>query len=66
MKRRSIAVFCSDPGCSCGCPEMFLDESAPAATQVAITDDFGCEIRMSRAQFSTLVAKAKAGELDRL
>lgn len=61
---RHIATFCGD--CSCGCPELFLDETADAERRVVITDDFGQRIQMSLAQLQDLVADVKSGVLDQL
>jgi hypothetical protein len=61
---RHIATFCGD--CNCGCPELFLDESAAPEKRVVITDDFDQRIQMSLAQLEDLVADVKAGVLDRL
>jgi len=61
---RHIATFCGD--CSCGCPELFLDETATPDRQVVITDDFGQRIQMSLGQLQDLVADVKAGVLDQL
>ncbi|MEU0393712.1 hypothetical protein ABZ208_13185 [Streptomyces sp. NPDC006208] len=57
-----VATFCGN--CSCGCPQLFVDESAPAERRIVITDDFGQQVRMSADQFGSLVAEAKAGTLD--
>jgi hypothetical protein len=57
-----IATFCGQ--CSCGCPQLFVDESAPAEQRIVLTDDFGSQVRMSAAQFGDLLAKAKSGALD--
>ncbi|MEU1276785.1 hypothetical protein [Streptomyces sp. NPDC005805] len=57
-----VATFCGN--CDCGCPQLFVDESAPAERRVVITDDFGQQVRMSADQFASLVAEAKAGALD--
>ncbi|NYI07291.1 hypothetical protein [Allostreptomyces psammosilenae] len=59
-----VATFCGK--CSCGCPQLFVDHSAPEDQRVVITDDFGSAIRMSLDQFGSLVAEAKAGNLDEL
>jgi hypothetical protein len=59
---KSIARFCG--GCSCGCPELFVDLAAPAKRQVIITDDFGQRVEMSLKQFGSIVTAAKAGNLD--
>jgi len=61
---KSIARFCGN--CSCGCPELFVDLSAPAERQVVITDDFGQRVEMSLDQFGSIVEAAKSGTLDDL
>ncbi|MEU4571730.1 hypothetical protein ACBI99_11110 [Nonomuraea sp. ATR24] len=61
---RSIARFCGQ--CSCGCPELFVDPTAPEDRQVVITDDFGQRVEMSHDQFASIVEAAKAGSLDEL
>lgn len=61
---KSIARFCGS--CSCGCPELFVDMSAPAERQVVITDDFGQRVEMSLDQFGSIVEAAKTGTLDDL
>ncbi|HYZ36055.1 MAG TPA: hypothetical protein VE673_04930 [Pseudonocardiaceae bacterium] len=57
-----LATFCGD--CGCGCPQLFVDESAPPEQRVVLTDDFGSRVRMSTAQFGDLLAQAKSGALD--
>ncbi|KOG57164.1 YD repeat (two copies) [Streptomyces virginiae] len=57
-----IAMFCGK--CECGCPQLLVDESAPAERRVVITDDFGQRIQMSVDQFGSLLEEAKAGRLD--
>jgi hypothetical protein len=57
-----LATFCGE--CSCGCPQLFVDDSAPAEQRVVLTDDFGSRVRMSAAQFGDLLAQAKSGALD--
>jgi hypothetical protein len=57
-----LATFCDT--CSCGCPQLFVDESAPPEQRVVLTDDFGSQVRMSAAQFGDLLAQAKSGVLD--
>ncbi|MFF4104436.1 hypothetical protein [Streptomyces sp. NPDC001903] len=57
-----VATFCGK--CDCGCPQLFIDEAAPADRRVVITDDFGRQVRMSADQFGSLIADAKAGKLD--
>jgi hypothetical protein len=64
MHLRHVATFCGQ--CSCGCPELFIDDEAPAERRVAITDDFGQRIEMSLDQLDDLVGKAKSGALDGL
>ncbi|WP_431916177.1 hypothetical protein [Nonomuraea jabiensis] len=61
---RSVAKFCGQ--CSCGCPELFVDETAPVERQVVITDDFGQRVEMSLDQFGSIVEAAKSGSLDSL
>jgi hypothetical protein len=57
-----LATFCDQ--CDCGCPQLFVDESAPPEQRVVLTDDFGSRVRMSAAQFGDLLAQAKSGALD--
>jgi hypothetical protein len=57
-----LATFCGD--CNCGCPQLFVDPSAPAERRVLLTDDFGQRVEMSVDQFGSLVEEAKAGKLD--
>ncbi|MFE2316931.1 hypothetical protein ACFXC8_27995 [Streptomyces sp. NPDC059441] len=57
-----LATFCGD--CNCGCPQLFVDPSAPAERRVLLTDDFGQRVQMSVDQFGSLVEEAKAGKLD--
>jgi hypothetical protein len=57
-----LATFCDQ--CDCGCPQLFVDESAPPEQRVVLTDDFGAQVRMSAAQFGDLLAQAKSGVLD--
>jgi hypothetical protein len=61
---RHIATFCGS--CNCGCPELFIDESAAPEHRVVITDDFGQRIQMSLGQLHDLVADVKNGVLDQL
>ncbi|MFG6197380.1 hypothetical protein [Nonomuraea sp. JJY05] len=61
---RSVAKFCGQ--CDCGCPELFVDETAPVERQVVITDDFGQRVEMSLDQFGSIVEAAKSGSLDSL
>ena len=57
-----LATFCGQ--CSCGCPQLFVDESAPPQQRVVLTDDFGSRVRMSTEQFGALLTQAKSGALD--
>lgn len=57
-----VATFCGK--CDCGCPRLFVDESAPAERRIVITDDFGQRVEMSADQFGSLIEDAKAGRLD--
>lgn len=59
-----VAVFCGN--CSCGCPELFLDEAADPERRVVLTDDFGQRVQMSLEQLSFLVSDVKNGVLDHL
>lgn len=57
-----VATFC--PECTCGCPQLYVDESAPADQRIVLTDDFGSRVRMSTDQFADMIAQAKSGALD--
>ena len=57
-----VATFCGQ--CGCGCPQLFVDSSAPVDRRVVLTDDFGQRVQMSSDQFAALVAEAKEGNLD--
>lgn len=57
-----VATFCDK--CSCGCPQLFVDESAPSEQRIVLTDDFGSQVRMSTEQFGDLLSQAKSGALD--
>ena len=59
---RPLATFCGE--CGCGCPQLFVDESAPPERRIVLTDDFGSHVRMSADQFGDLLAQAKNGALD--
>jgi hypothetical protein len=58
--RRPIAVLCAK--CN-DCPVIAIDETAPEAKRVVITDDFGQEIQMSEDQFQVLIDLAKSGAI---
>ena len=59
---RPLATFCGE--CGCGCPQLFIDESAPPEQRVVLTDDSGSRVRMSAEQFGDLLTQAKSGALD--
>ena len=59
---RHIATFCGQ--CNCGCPELFVDDSAAPEKRIVITDDFGQRIQMSLEQLSDLVEQSRNGVLD--
>jgi hypothetical protein len=61
---RHIATFCGS--CSCGCPELLVDDTAPPERRVVITDDFGQRIEMSLEQLADLVTDVRRGVLDEL
>ncbi|WP_051791420.1 hypothetical protein [Amycolatopsis jejuensis] len=57
-----VTTFCGN--CDCGCPELFLDESAPPERRVVLTDDHGQRVQMSLAQLRIVVDDVKSGKLD--
>jgi hypothetical protein len=59
---RHIATFCGS--CSCGCPQLFVNETAAPQRRVVITDDFDQRIEMSLEQLTDLVDAARSGALD--
>jgi hypothetical protein len=59
---QAVATFCGN--CNCGCPQLFVDPTAPAERRVVLTDDFGQRVQMSADQFGSLIEEAKAGKLD--
>lgn len=59
-----LVTFCTEKNCGCGCPQLYIDESASAEQRVVLTDDFGSQVRMSAGQFADIVAQAKSGKLD--
>ncbi|HEX2298871.1 MAG TPA: hypothetical protein VHH34_10190 [Pseudonocardiaceae bacterium] len=59
-----LATFCGS--CGCGCPQLYVDHSAPADQRIVLTDDFGSRVRMSTDQFADMVAQAKSGALDNI
>lgn len=58
-----LATFCGECG-KCDCPQLYVDDSAPAEQRIVLTDDFGSQVRMSAGQFADIVAQAKTGALD--
>ncbi len=61
---RHIATFCGS--CNCGCPELYVDDTAAPEKRIVVTDDFGQRVQMSVDQFADLVASARNGLLDEL
>jgi hypothetical protein len=59
-----IATFCGQ--CDCGCPELWVDHTAPDERRVVITDDFGQRVELSLKQLADMVADVKDGVLDQL
>ncbi|WP_326553918.1 hypothetical protein [Micromonospora sp. NBC_01813] len=57
-----VLTLCGN--CSCGCPELYIDPSAPIEQRIVISDDFGSTIRLSPAQLGDIVELARAGSLD--
>lgn len=57
-----VATFCQQ-NVDC-CPQLYVDDSAPAEQRIVLTDDFGSQVRMSAGQFADLLAQAKSGALD--
>ena len=61
---RHIATFCGS--CNCGCPELYVDDTAAPDRRIVLTDDFGQRVQMSTDQLADLVASAREGVLDEL
>jgi hypothetical protein len=57
----TVARFCGQ--CSCGCPELAVDLSAPDSQRIVIRDDFGHSIHISSDQFLDIVKQARSGAL---
>jgi hypothetical protein len=57
-----VTTFCGQ--CNCGCPELYVDDAAPAERRIVVTDDFGQRIEMSVEQLEVLVQDIKTGVLD--
>lgn len=53
-----VARFCGQ--CSCGCPELRVDDNAEPGRQVILADDFGQRVEMSREQAADLIRWAKS------
>jgi hypothetical protein len=64
LRMRHIATFCGN--CSCGCPQLYIDDTAAPERRVVITDDCGQRIAMSIGQLADLVADVRRGVLDEL
>jgi hypothetical protein len=56
-----LVLLCGQ--CSCGCPELLVDQEAPPERQIVITDDFGQRVQMSVDQLQVLVEEAQSGRL---
>lgn len=52
-----VATFCSVTHC----PQLFIDNDADSSRVVAIADDFGNEVRMSREQFADMKRQIAEG-----
>lgn len=60
-----LATFCDKCDCNDpGCPQLYVDDSAPADQRIVLTDDFGSRVRMSADQFADMITQAKSGALD--
>jgi len=58
-----IAVLCGN--CSCGCPELLIDNDAAENRRIVITDDFGQRVQMSADQLLALIEEARSGRLEK-
>ena len=58
-----LVLLCGQ--CSCGCPELLVDQEAPPERRVVITDDFGQRVQMSVDQLQVLIEEARSGRLDK-
>lgn len=56
-----VARFCGQ--CTCGCPELAVDQAAPDDRRIVIRDDFGNSIHMSSDQLMDIVEQASSGTL---
>ena len=57
-----LVLLCGQ--CSCGCPELLVDQDAPPERRIVITDDFGQRVQMSADQLQVLIDEARSGRLD--
>jgi hypothetical protein len=57
----TVARFCGQ--CTCGCPELAVDLTAPDDKRIVIKDDFGHSIHMSSDQLLDIVDQARTGTL---
>ena len=57
-----IVLLCGN--CSCGYPELLVDQEAPPERRIVITDDFGQRVQMSVDQLRVLIDEARSGRLD--
>lgn len=57
----SLVLLCGQ--CSCGCPELLVDQEAPPEKRIVITDDFGQRVQMSVDQLQVLIDEARSGRL---
>ena len=56
-----LVLLCGQ--CSCGCPELLVDQGAPPERRIVITDDFGQRVQMSVDQLQVLIEEAQSGRL---
>jgi hypothetical protein len=56
-----LVLLCGQ--CSCGCPELLVDQDAPPERRIVITDDFGQRVQMSADQLQVLIDEARSGRL---
>jgi hypothetical protein len=58
-----LVLLCGQ--CSCGCPELLVDQEAPPERRIVITDDFGQRVQMSADQLQVLIDEASSGRLEK-
>jgi hypothetical protein len=56
-----LALLCGQ--CSCGCPELLVDNDAAPERRIVITDDFGQRVQMSEDQLRVFIEEARSGRL---